>query len=189
MILDAAAHEFEQLGYGGASIGSIAARAGVAKGLIQYHFRTKSEIARTIVESTFRQNIFMPPDGIVDRRGLAAIAFNSSHVTHTFVENLTARAAMRLLDERSQIEAELPVPYIGWIEAAADFLEQARQDGEVRPDIDPAAEAWILVAGTFGVEHVSARLHEFEQVPERVERFLRAQFIALGATEVDTLFD
>jgi AcrR family transcriptional regulator len=189
LILDAAAHEFDMLGYGGASIGSIAARAGVAKGLIQYHFRTKAEIARTLVESTFRENVFMPPDGVGDRRGLAAIAFNSSHVARTFVENLTARASMRLLDERSQIEADLPVPYVGWIAVAKALLEQAQEDGEVPADIDAEAEAWILVAGTYGVEHVSARLNEFERVPERAARFLRAQFIALGATGVDALFD
>lgn len=54
-ILDAAARMFGQEGYRGASMNAVAAAAGVSKGLLHYHFRSKEHLLIEAQRATFRQ--------------------------------------------------------------------------------------------------------------------------------------
>ncbi len=54
-ILDAAARLFGNEGYQGASMTQVAAAAGVSKGLLHYHFRSKEHLLIEAQRSTFRQ--------------------------------------------------------------------------------------------------------------------------------------
>src|SRR5205809_487893 len=54
-ILDAAARMFGREGFQGASMGSVAAAAGVSKGLLHYHFQSKEHLLIEAVRATFRQ--------------------------------------------------------------------------------------------------------------------------------------
>ena len=54
-ILDAAARLFGKEGYQGASMTRVAAAAGVSKGLLHYHFRSKEHLLVEAVRATFRQ--------------------------------------------------------------------------------------------------------------------------------------
>ncbi|MEC7257265.1 MAG: TetR/AcrR family transcriptional regulator, partial [Pseudomonadota bacterium] len=49
-ILDAAEHTFSEGGFGGASMKAIAMRAGVAQGLLHYHFNTKDGLYAAVIE-------------------------------------------------------------------------------------------------------------------------------------------
>ncbi|TMV15290.1 TetR/AcrR family transcriptional regulator [Arenibacterium halophilum] len=49
-ILDAAEHTFSEGGFGGASMKAIAVRAGVAQGLLHYHFDTKDGLYAAVIE-------------------------------------------------------------------------------------------------------------------------------------------
>ena len=54
-ILDAAARLFGREGYQGASMGQVALEAGVSKGLLHYHFRSKEHLLIEAQRATFRQ--------------------------------------------------------------------------------------------------------------------------------------
>lgn len=54
-ILDAAARMFGREGFQGASMGQVAAAAGVSKGLLHYHFHSKEHLLIEAVRATFRQ--------------------------------------------------------------------------------------------------------------------------------------
>lgn len=54
-ILDAAARLFGKEGYQGATMNAVAAAAGVSKGLLHYHFRSKEHLLIEAQRSTFRQ--------------------------------------------------------------------------------------------------------------------------------------
>lgn len=54
-ILDAAARLFGREGYQGASMGQVAEEAGVSKGLLHYHFRSKEHLLIEAQRATFRQ--------------------------------------------------------------------------------------------------------------------------------------
>src|SRR5262249_39937193 len=52
-ILEAAAVVFDERGFNGASLSDILAKAGVTKGALYFHFSSKEELARAIVEEQF----------------------------------------------------------------------------------------------------------------------------------------
>jgi AcrR family transcriptional regulator len=52
-IMRKALSEFSRAGYAGARVERIAARAGVSKGMIYYHFRTKDELFAAVLESAW----------------------------------------------------------------------------------------------------------------------------------------
>jgi AcrR family transcriptional regulator len=54
-ILDAAAKLFGKEGYDGASMGAVAKAAGVSKGLLHYHFRSKEHLLIEAGRASFRQ--------------------------------------------------------------------------------------------------------------------------------------
>lgn len=54
-ILDAAEIEFSESGFDGTSVRSIVRRAGVANGSLHYHFKTKEELFRRVLERRSKQ--------------------------------------------------------------------------------------------------------------------------------------
>ena len=172
-ILAAAAIEFDERGYAGASIASIATRAGTVKGHVQYHFRTKSRVAQALIEAAFDGGAFLAPPSGIPARGTAAILASARAVAERFKVDVAARATVRLLAERSQIDVELPTPYVGWIGRASSMFQEAREDGDVRSDIDSAECAWLMVAAFFGVLSVSQTLGTLDRFPDRAEQVVR----------------
>lgn len=184
-ILAAAAVEFDEHGYAGASIASIAARAGTVKGHVQYHFRTKSTIATELIQASFAQGAFLAPSPEIVPRGIAAIMANTRGVAQRFQSDVSARATVRLLAEKSQIDGALPTPYVGWMGHVEVMLDQAKQDGDIRGDIDSRECAWLMVSAFFGALSVSQTLGALDRFPDRVEGLV--QMLLASLAKPDTL--
>ncbi|RZU66653.1 TetR family transcriptional regulator [Microterricola gilva] len=183
-ILSIAAEEFAERGYAGTSIGGIAERAGVGKGLVQYHFKAKVDLALEIVQGAYAQASFANIIGSADPlRGLAAIVTSIRTVARAFREDVRVRAATRLLREHDVIPATFPTPYVSWVAVIAQCLIDAADDGEIPSRENLATEAWHLVANFYGVQEVSQRLTQREDLPERIEEMLEREFILLGVFE------
>ncbi|GAB3038546.1 hypothetical protein GCM10027052_17460 [Parafrigoribacterium mesophilum] len=178
-ILAAAAVEFDEHGYAGTSIASIAARAGTVKGHVQYHFRTKSTIATELIQASFARGAFLAPSVEIAPRGIAAIIANTRFVAEQFQSDVPARATVRLLAEKSQIDGALPTPYVGWMGHVEVMLDEAKQDGDIRAGIDSAECAWLMVSAFFGALSVSQTLGALESFPHRVERIVRMLLASL----------
>ena len=179
-ILAAAAVEFDEHGYAGASIASIAARAGTVKGHVQYHFRTKFTIATALIHASFARGAVLAPSVEIPPRGIAAILANTRFVAERFQSDVRARATVRLLAEKSQIDGELPTPYIGWMGNLEVMVDEAKQDGDIRKDIDSRECAWLMVSAFFGVLSVSQKLGLLDRFPERGERIVRMLLASLA---------
>lgn len=178
-ILASAAAEFDEHGYAGASIASIAARAGTVKGHVQYHFRTKSTIASALIHASFSQGAFLAPSVDIPPRGVAAIMANTRLVATRFQSDVAARATVRLLAEKSQIDGALPTPYVGWMGNVEVMLDEAKQDGDIRADIDSRECAWLMVSAFFGALSVSQTLEALDRFPDRAERIVRMLLASL----------
>lgn len=50
-IVEGAAAVFEEIGYGNTSLSSVAERAGVTKGALYFHFKSKEDLALAVIES------------------------------------------------------------------------------------------------------------------------------------------
>lgn len=183
-ILSAAAEEFAERGYAGTSIGSIAERAGIGKGLVQYHFKAKVDLAVTLVQATFAQAPFAnvvttdPPP-----RGIAAIVASIRAVSRAFRDTVRVRAAVRLVREYDIIPVVFPTPYVGWMAVMAQCLRDATDDGDIPPGLDFETEGWHLVATFTGVQETSHRLTQREDLPERIEEMLQRQLRLFGVVD------
>ncbi len=184
-ILGHAAEEFAERGYVGASIGVIAERAGVGKGLVQYHFKAKSDLAAAIVLSVFSQAPFAnvaPP--AVSVRGLAVIVASVRAVSRAFRDEVWVRAAVRLVREYAMIPIDFPTPYVGWMAVMTQCLRDAVADGEIAELDNYEAEGWHIVATFTGVQETSQRLTARADLPERIEEMLARQLRLLGVSDV-----
>ena len=185
-ILAAAAVEFADRGYAGASIGLIAEKAATGKGQIQYHFSAKSDIALALVRSAFSQAPFAnvltdaPP-----LHGMEAIVASIRGVAGVFRNDVRVRAAVRLMREYQLIPAVLPTPYVGWVARIGLLLHEAEAAEEIPAGLDHDQEAWHLVAYFSGVQEISNRLTERDDLPERIEEMLTRAFTALGVIRPD----
>lgn len=185
-ILTAAAIEFADRGYAATSIGLVAEKSGTGKGLVQYHFKAKSDLALALVQASFSKapfaNVLSDAPPI---HGIEAIVASIRGVAGAFRTDVRVRASVRLVREYHLIEATLPTPYVGWIARIGMLLREAEAAGEIPPGLDHDREAWHLVAYFSGVQEVSNRLTEREDLPERIEEMLARSLAALGVVNLE----
>ncbi|CAA9526675.1 MAG: Transcriptional regulator, AcrR family [uncultured Sphingomonadaceae bacterium] len=143
LILDAAATEFGERGFQGASISRITARASVALGSFYTYFDSKEAVFQALVSDlsarvadAVRPHIEAAPDGLAgEGAGLAAfLDFVRAH-----------KEIYRIIDEAEFVDpASYRRHYTSAVERIAARLQAAGRRGEVRPDI-AEIEAWAIV--------------------------------------------
>ncbi|CAC36768.1 MULTISPECIES: ScbR family autoregulator-binding transcription factor [Streptomyces] len=181
-ILEAASEIFASRGYRGASVKDVAERVGMTKGAVYFHFPSKESLAIAVVEEHYarwpaameeiRIQGFTPLETVEEMLHRAAQAFRDDPVM---------QAGARLQSERAFIDAELPLPYVDWTHLLEVPLQDAREAGQLRAGVDPAAAARSLVAAFFGMQHVSDNLHQRADIMERWQELRELMFFALRA--------
>lgn len=183
-ILYVAADEFDAKGYVGTAISDIAKRLDLTKGSVYFHFPSKAELATEIVNGYFQ--IQTPVlDGVRERRltGIRALQWASHQVAVQYRDNVYVRAAVRLMRESSLIQADLPVPFVGWMRTVKTYLDQAHGAGELRQGLDLDDVAWHIVATFFGIQEVSHQLGERRDLERRVDVLWGLLLPGIAATD------
>ncbi|QNP74151.1 TetR/AcrR family transcriptional regulator [Streptomyces roseirectus] len=182
-VLVAAARLFEEYGYAGTSISDVARSSGYTSGALYFHFGSKEDLARSVVEAHFAH---WPPviAGCLRRKGTALerLVLLSFEVAREFRDNLLVRAGNRLWNERQAISTELPLPFVGWIATVGDVLTEARDAGELNPALDVPRTARTVIAAFFGTHTVSDALCRRADVEDAVADMWR---LLLPAMRVD----
>ena len=171
-IVEAAAVAFAERGYMGVNLADVVESLGLTKGALYYFFPTKESLAVEIVERHFQA--WPPVVGEVlaaHDNELDAVVALTFHVATMFDSDALARAGTRLSAEHNLIEAELPKPFVGWVDTVTDILNEGLENGTVRSGVDPRQSAEILVAFFAGAHRVATELHEEEGLPRRLEAF------------------
>ncbi len=158
-VLRTAAEQFDARGYAAVTLSGIAGRLGLTKGAIFFHFPTKADLAVAVVEEyvaswrTLREQL--ATEGL---RGLEALRWLVEHVAELYRDDAGARAPLRLMQESEVIGVELPTPFVAWHDEVRRHLQDARADGETRPDLPVDDVAWHVVASFFGTQELSHHL-------------------------------
>src|SRR5262245_373457 len=161
LILDTAAAALASAGYHGTSYSELIAHSGISKGAYYHHFPSKQELALAVYRD--RQ------DKVVSASA-AAVAGLASPLARLF-GLLRTRARLFAQDRSLQCLPRLStdfatVPELSRqvaeghrvpIELFQGLLEQARQAGEIRADLDLAVMARVLFATLVGVNELSER--------------------------------
>lgn len=173
-ILEVAAAHFAAKGYAATSLNDLSAALGLTKGTIFFHFSSKAELARAISEDVAEQWApLLAAHEERGTRGLAALVDASRQVATFYQESAVFRAASRLRLEAENIDADLPVPFVGWIDLARTYLAQAAADGELVEGVDVDETAWHVVAWFEGVQTVSTHLAHLDDLTDRVDGMWR----------------
>ena len=170
-ILDAAADEFDQHGYAGARLERIVERTGLTKGAVYFHFRSKLDLAKALLEEKYGNwpAIVAEIDGS-GLRGVEAAVELTQRVGGVFASDVRVRAAMALS------QTVLPPgpdadPYEHWVGVVERYL--AQEDG-LGGGLSPREVAIVAVQGFFGAYMIASERGRLDDLRADIDRLWRA---------------
>jgi AcrR family transcriptional regulator len=147
-ILEAAIALFAERGVAGASIAEITSRAGVAQGLVNYHFGGKDQLISAVIDRWFETVIgFARVEGTADER-LAAVIDGALLATGFAIPLQRAVLAMQQQPHTHRLFAESERRHEEGVTAAEDAV---RELFRARGAADPALEEVMLRSTLEGV--------------------------------------
>jgi len=155
-LVDGAALAFHRLGYGIATTTDIVNEAGATRGAMYFHFQSKEEIARAVID---KEHELAMAAGIriqqMDRPPFETLILMCVDLAHRLQTDPVVKAGIRLTTEITNFDPPLRAPYEGWLGAVADLSAAAVESGDFRPDVDPDVFARFLIPAYTGVQFVS----------------------------------
>jgi AcrR family transcriptional regulator len=179
IILEAATGAFAELGYSGASVREICGRAGAAPNAINYHFGSKADLYREIVEGFASEQLELaarilskPPRSAEDFSVRLDLFFRE--VLDCYLDN---RDTIRIIYR--EFEQLIPNGTDGVVgrlvevnEAIATFVRQALEAGIIRDGIDPDIVAGLLLDRVSNLARFTVALARFLGVSSLDEAYL-----------------
>lgn len=152
-ILDGAAAAFDRLGFGSASLTDIALEAGVTKGALYFHFKSKESLARALMQEQFAA---LNPVGAAEQQlGVQNVIDRSHYLGRALTCEVRVRAGVRLVLEGSLLGDSDSGPYEEWIEQSRVSLAFGQGRGDVKPEVDTSDLATFLVGAFTGIQITS----------------------------------
>jgi AcrR family transcriptional regulator len=145
-LLLAAAGLFEEAGYHGASVSDILAAAGLTKGALYFHFRSKYALAEALVAEVERSWTVVSAQ--ITERGLdplwRLLVETDAYVARWMYDSLV-RGASQALDDPELLTLRGPW-FERWEDGTAALLEEASATGLLAPEVDARRAARAIVA-------------------------------------------
>ncbi|EOM74737.1 ScbR family autoregulator-binding transcription factor [Rhodococcus rhodnii] len=155
-IVRAAAAMFDNRGYDGASLSDVVDEAGITKGALYFHFKSKSELASVVIDAQRRISM-AALDQIVEEHEISPIGqivMMSQELGRQIRWEPIVRAGIRLTLELSATSGPQE-PYDDWLERCTELLGAAERIGQLVPGIDHARTARFVIGAYTGVQLVS----------------------------------
>ncbi|MBT2547846.1 ScbR family autoregulator-binding transcription factor [Arthrobacter sp. ISL-65] len=169
-IIVGAAAVFEEHGYGSASLTQVSDAAKVTKGALYFHFQSKEDLARAVIEEQHRIVVAESETLVIpDRPALPTMILLCRVFGLKLVHEPVVRAGIRLTLEATAFGEPVQGPYEDWIAVMEQLTERAKREKQVRSSVDSAALARYLVASFTGVQMVSGVLTGRADVMQRIE--------------------
>ena len=173
---------FERSGFEGASLGDIVTGAGTTKGALYFHFRSKDELARVVIDEQHRASITtvqaISETGASPLRQLVML---SHEMGRQIVEDPIVRAGMRLVLEFSG-NAGPDQPFLDWIAGSRTIIESGIAQGEIAAGIDPHTLSRFLTGAFTGVQLVSQLLTRRDDLEHRIDEMWQFVLPSIATT-------
>lgn len=168
-IVTGAAAAFYRVGYADASIATIAETAGVTKGALYFHFSSKEEIARAVIDEQHRR-VTVAAAGIFEATASPAetMMLMCADLAGWLVRDVVVRAGIRLTTGGAIFDPPTRAPYDDWLATFEDLVGGAVDAGEFRPGTDPARLAHFIIPSFTGVQLLSDVLTNMADLTTRV---------------------
>jgi AcrR family transcriptional regulator len=155
-IIAAAVDLFTAVGYDATSLGDIIDRVGVTKGALYYHFESKESLARAIVADgaaavteAFAGIASMPAPALEN------IIHGVFIVADLLRTDPLAGTAVRLARAPGEFPNAASEAYDGWLQALSAQMTQAKDQGDLRDDVEPVVAAEFVLSAVLGLELLS----------------------------------
>ncbi|KUI27608.1 ScbR family autoregulator-binding transcription factor [Mycobacterium sp. GA-2829] len=150
-IIEAAVDLFSERGYPGTGLGDIIERAEMTKGALYYHFDSKEALAAEIVaEGSARLRSTFDAISETSSPALESIIHGTFVVVDQLRTDRVARVGIMLMRVFAGFSESARGTYSGWLAAMAADVERARDEGDVRDDVDVVAVAETFVGSFVG---------------------------------------
>lgn len=161
---------FDRYGYGAATLSDVIAQAGVTKGALYFHFSSKEDLARTVIEQQHALSV-EPARRRLDEHapGLESVIRLSQGLAGQLMNDVVVRAGIRLTLEHGTFGASAANPYRDWVAVTEQLLRRAIDEGDLRDSIKPVALARLVVGAFTGVQLLSEVLSGRQDLYQRVE--------------------
>ncbi|KQQ92694.1 hypothetical protein ASF62_12725 [Leifsonia sp. Leaf325] len=155
-IIVGAAETFDRSGFATASLTDIAAAAGVTKGALYFHFKSKDELAGAVIEAQHEAASRSAASmALTNEAALETAVVISSGLALRLQTDPLTRAGIRLTTESSSFDAPIRGPYEDWLATFETILSAALAAGDLRPDTDPAMLARFIIPSFTGIQIIS----------------------------------
>jgi len=168
-LVDGAAMAFHRLGYGIATTTDIVREAGATRGAMYFHFQSKEEIARAVID---KEHELAMAAGIrvteMDRPPFETLILMCVDLAGRLMTDPVVKAGIRLTTEITNFDPPLRAPYEGWMTAIAEVTAAAVEQGDFRPEVDPDVFARFLIPAYTGVQFVSNTFTDYADLLPRI---------------------
>ncbi|WP_329391847.1 TetR/AcrR family transcriptional regulator (plasmid) [Streptomyces sp. NBC_01351] len=152
-LVHAGAEAFHRHGYAHATLGGIAASAGVTKGALYFHFASKDELA----EAVQQRGCALLDESLRALRGsglspLQALVDATHWLAHALLDEPAVPASFRITKECAGTGVGVTDFHRVWLTAACGLLRQARDAGELREGCSWESAESLVAAAVCGIE-------------------------------------
>lgn len=170
-IIEAAVDLFSERGYPGTGLGDIIERAAMTKGALYYHFDSKEALAADIVaEGSARLKKTFDTIRESPSPALETIIHGTFLVVDQLSTDKVARVGIVLMRVFAGFSDSAAGTYAGWLAEMAADVTRAREEGDIRRDVDPDAVAETFVAALIGGSMLSDAACDGADFRDRVAR-------------------
>jgi AcrR family transcriptional regulator len=168
-IILAAAEMINEKTYQKASIKEIAVRSGHTQGALYFHFKSKEQIAHTVIEE--QNKISQTKATEIMAKNLPKVETMlqiSASFTQDIIENQLIRAGVRLTTELQMFDEPPLLPWRDWAHANVLMLTKGIQEGDIKENIDINACADFIVGAYAGVQLLSGLLEQRTNLIQKI---------------------
>ncbi|MEU0884303.1 ScbR family autoregulator-binding transcription factor [Lentzea sp. NPDC005914] len=174
-LLRAATEVFDRDGFAGSSLAEVCARAGVSKGALYCHFRSKEALGVAIIEEQSLLWHRLRDDQLaVEPSPTQALISMSFEFARRLDSDLTVRVSSKLLREAVFFDVAAAAQVVGWIAVVRDLLSLAQERGELKDGVNVRHAAEQIVAELLGLQFVAQALSGGTDLRSRLARVWRA---------------
>ncbi|MDQ0764683.1 ScbR family autoregulator-binding transcription factor [Streptomyces canus] len=163
-IVEAAGAVFDEHGYAASTIAMVLERAEVTKGALYFHFPSKESLAQAVLDEQLSLGAVPPHPCKVQEIVDMTFVFGQRLRTNSLL-----KGSVRLtVDQCAPPGVDHTGPFRQWSEHLLAMLQQARDQGELLPTVQPPDTADLLVGAFAGVQLMSRALHGREDLGHRI---------------------
>lgn len=178
-------------------LGTIVKRVGLTPGAVYYHFSTRQAMVQAVIDSQHAASQ-KKARAIVEAGypALEAMLRVSCGLMYDIIDDPLTRAGIRLTTEIHLLEDPPIQSWNDWMDFNRTMVTAARDEHDLKPDIDVSEVAQVLTGSIAGMHILSSLLDDLPGLAHRV-RALWHQFVQAHALpdrvpywidQTDTLF-